>query len=45
MSVSSPPPLHYKEEAQWVLRDQENDGYYMPQQSTGATNQVLKKDI
>jgi hypothetical protein len=38
-------PLHYKQEAQWVLHDQESDGYYKSQQSTGATNQVLKKDI
>jgi len=38
-------PLRYKPEAQGVLRDQEGDGYYKPQQSIGATNQVLKKHI
>jgi hypothetical protein len=38
-------PLHYKQEAQGVLRDQESDGYYKPEQSIGATNQVLKTDI
>jgi hypothetical protein len=38
-------PLHYKQKAQGVLRDQESDGYFKPQQSIAATNQVLKKDI